>query len=202
MRRMHPTSMPIASIELARVTPPGFESGASACSARSAIPAERLELSPSRLDSESSVSTNSTRPAQCQWRESNSHPFGAASQTAAAAVTPHWQERKRRDSNAQDALSNVRQVSGPVQLAISATLPKAEPERVELSRPCGLPRFERGGLANVPKGSNGRLASRTLITFRSLRFQRSAIPLGEPSKRSSRMDANYRVLSAGVRESL
>ena len=65
-------------------------------------------------------------------------------------------KRKRRDSNAQDALSNVRRVSSPVQLAVSATLPKAEPERVELSRPCGLPRFERGGLANVPKGSNGR----------------------------------------------
>ena len=124
-----PRLMPIASIELARVTPPGFKS---------------------------SASTNSTRPAQCQWRESNPHPFGAASQTAAAAVTPHWQKRKRRDSNAQDALSNVRRVSGPVQLAISATLPKAEPERVELSKPCGLSRFERGGLANVPKGSNGR----------------------------------------------
>lgn len=68
-------------------------------------------------------------------------------------------KRKRRDSNAQDALSNVRRVSGPVQLAISATLPKAEPQQikpVELSKPCGLPRFERGGLANVPEGSNGR----------------------------------------------
>ncbi len=131
-------------------------------SARLPVPPDRqyrprdLNSHPFGLDSESSASTNSTRPAQCQWRESNSHPFGAASQTAAAAVTPHWQGRKRRDSNAQDAVSNVRRVSGPAQSAISATLPKAEPERVELSKPCGLPRFERGGLANVPKGSNGR----------------------------------------------
>ena len=103
--------------------------------ARLRVPRDRqyrprdLNSHPFGLDSESSASTNSTRPVQCQWRESNSHPFGAAPQAAAAAVTPHWQERKRRDSNAQDALSNVRRVSGPVQSAISATLPKAEPER-------------------------------------------------------------------------
>ena len=61
----------------------------------------------------SSASTNSTRPAQCQWRESNSHPFGAASQTTAPAVTPHWQKgsgaiRTRRTSFRTSAGFQVR----------------------------------------------------------------------------------------------
>ncbi len=130
--------------------------------ARLPVPPDReyrprdLNSHPFGLDSESSASTSSTRPAQCQWRESNSHPFGAASQTAAAAVTPHWQKgsdaiRMRRTPFRTSAGFQVR-----CAWRFLRRFQIAEPERVELSRPRGLSRFERGGLANVPKGSNGR----------------------------------------------
>ena len=145
------TLKPIASTELAgRMRQPSFLTPA-----RLRVPPDQqyqprdLNSHPFGLDSESSASTNSTRPAQCQWRESNSHPFGAASQTAAAAVTPHWQERKRRDPNAQDALSNVRRVSSPVQLAISATLPQAKPRQ---RKPVELPEALRPSPASSGVG--------------------------------------------------
>jgi hypothetical protein len=140
-----------------------------------------LNSHPFGLDSESSASTNSTRPVQCQWRESNSRPFGAAPQAAAAAVTPHWQEkeaarfeRARRPFERPPGFG-----SGAIGHFCHASKSGACPGRtLQALRPA---LFRTGWLANAPKGSNGRRASRTLMTFRSLRFQRSAIPLGEPS---------------------
>jgi hypothetical protein len=118
-------SMPIARIELARSPQRVLNR------TRLPVPPDRqyrprdLNSHPFGLDSESSASTNSTRPAQCQWRDSNSHPFGAASQAAAAAVTPHWQKGSGAIRTRRTPFRTPRPVSSPGAIGLSATLPKS-----------------------------------------------------------------------------
>ena len=92
-----------------------------------------------QLSLKSASSENRTRtPFQAPGFKS-----GASTNSAILA------RRKRRGSNSQDALSNARRYSKPVQFSISATLPRTVAGRFELPRP-DRPVYSGSSRAGLP----------------------------------------------------